>query len=128
LANGTPTAFQYIPVEKVDLGLTEAELFFADDKLLNQMISIKKLFPYKEGAIGEKERKKMAKMRALVRQSAEENQKKFKKEMELLEKEKEVKANSKKGKKYQEEYEEFMRKKEEKIKKIYSKKSNLDFM
>lgn len=37
------------------------------------MISIKKLFPYKEGAIGEKEKRKIAKMRALVRQSAEEN-------------------------------------------------------
>lgn len=48
--------------------------------------------------------------------------------MELLEKERELKANSKKGKKYQEEYDEFMRKKEEKIKKIYSKKSNLDFI
>ncbi len=73
LAGGTPTAFQYIPIEKVDIGLTEAELFFADDKILNQMISIKKLFPYREGAIGEKEKRKMAKMRALVRQSAEEN-------------------------------------------------------
>ena len=41
------------------------------------MVSIKKLFPYREESIGEKERRKMAKMRALVRQSAEENQKKF---------------------------------------------------
>ena len=77
LAGGTPTAFQYIPVDRVDLGLTEAELFFADDKILNQMVSIKKLFPYREESIGEKEKRKMAKMRALVRQSAEENQKKF---------------------------------------------------
>ena len=87
------------------------------------MISLKKLFPYREDSIGEKEKRKMAKMRALVRQSAEENQKKFKKEMELLEKERELKINSKKGKKYQEEYEEFLLKKNEKIKKIYSKKS-----
>lgn len=55
------------------MGLTDAELFFADDKILNQMLSLKKLFPYREGELGEKERRKMAKMRALVRQSAEEN-------------------------------------------------------
>ena len=70
----------------------------------------------------------MAKMRALVRQSAEENQKKFRKEMELIEKEKELKANCSKGKRYQEEYEEFKSKKEDKIRKIYSKKSQLDFV
>ena len=70
----------------------------------------------------------MAKMRALVRQSAEENQKKFRKEMELIEKEKELKANSSKGKRYQEEYEEFKSKKEDKVRKIYSKKSQLDFV
>ncbi len=64
------------------------------------MISIKKLFPYKEGGLGEKEKRKMAKMRALVRQSAEENQKKFRKELELLKKEKELKMNATKGKKY----------------------------
>ena len=55
MSGGIPTAFQYIHVEKFDLGLTEAELFFADDKILNQMISIKKLFPYRED-IGEKEK------------------------------------------------------------------------
>lgn len=47
--------------------------------------------------------------------------------MQILEREKELKANAKKGKKYQEEYEEFLSKKEEKIRKIYSKKSQLNF-
>ena len=30
-----------------DCGLTDAELFFADDKILNQMLSYKKLNTYK---------------------------------------------------------------------------------
>ncbi len=46
--------------------------------------------------------------------------------MELLQKEKELKLNIKKGKKYKEEYEEFLKKKDEKIKKIYSKKSYIN--
>jgi hypothetical protein len=31
------------------------------------MISLKKLFPYREDSIGDKEKRKIAKMRALVR-------------------------------------------------------------
>ena len=47
--------------------------------------------------------------------------------MALLEKERELKANCKKGKGYQEDYDKFLSTKEEKIKKIYSKKSQLEF-
>lgn len=73
------------------------------------MISVKKLFPYREDALGDKDKRKIAKMRTLVRLSAEENQKKYKKELKIREKEKELKSMSTKGKKYLEEYEEFMK-------------------
>lgn len=48
------------------------------------MLSVKKLNPYRNNAISEKDRNRIRKMRALVRESAEKNQKKFLKEHKLL--------------------------------------------
>lgn len=44
------------------------------------MLSIKKLNPYRVNSINDRDRNKIRKMRALVRESAEKNQKKFLKE------------------------------------------------
>ena len=89
------------------------------------MLSVKKLYPYRVNAIGQRERNKVRKMRALVRESAENNQKKFLKEHQLLLKEKELKELSKKNKKYKDEYEKFMERKDQMIKDIYETDDNL---
>lgn len=119
IAGGLKTKYQYIDVEAEGFGLTDAELLFADDNILDQMLSIKKLNPYKHNSIGERERTKIRKMRALVRESAEKNQKRFLKEHKLMLRENELKELSKKSKKHKEEYEKFLQQKDEMIAKIY---------
>ena len=119
IAGGIKTRYEYIEVEKDDFGLTDAELLFTDDKLLNQMISIKKLAPYKNDQITNVDRNRMRKMRAMVKKSAEKNQKKFRKEQDLLNREKELKNLAKKSKKYKKEYERFLENKDYLIEKIY---------
>ncbi len=126
IAGGIKTRYDYIDVEPEHFGLNDAELFFADDKLLNQMISIKKLAPYRKNAIGAKERNRIRKTRTLVKQSAERNQKKFKKEQELIAREEELKQLSKKSKKYLREYEELIANKERIIEQIYEEKDSLE--
>lgn len=62
-------------------------------------------------------------MRNLVRKSAEENHQKFQQELQILQRERELKQMSKKGKGYKEEYEKFLAQKKEMIDKIYQQKS-----
>jgi protein KRI1 len=50
IAGGLKTRFKYVPVEKQDFNLDDDDLVFADEKLLNRYLSIKKLAPYKEDA------------------------------------------------------------------------------
>lgn len=66
IGNDIKTKFSYIEVDQKDFGLTDVELLFADDKLLNQMISTKKFFPYRNGKLSEKDLKRINKMRNLV--------------------------------------------------------------
>lgn len=119
IAGGLKTRYEYMQVEKDDFGLTDAELLFADDKILNQMISTKKLAPYKNNQITNIDRNRIRKMRAMVKKSAEKNQKKFRKEQDLLKREKELKILAKKSKKYKKEYERFLGEKEFLVEKIY---------
>ena len=46
IAGGIKTRFKYIDTEPLDYGLTDDDLLYCDDALLNQYISIKKIFPY----------------------------------------------------------------------------------
>lgn len=48
IAGGLKTKFKYVEVEKADYGLNDDDLLYCDDELLNQFISIKKLFPYRQ--------------------------------------------------------------------------------
>lgn len=48
IAGGIKTRFQYIDVKPESYGLSDENLLFADQKLLNNYVSIKKLAPYRE--------------------------------------------------------------------------------
>ena len=120
IAGNIKTRYEYIEVTAEGFGLTDAELLFADDKLLNQMISFKKLAPYVDGQLGAKDRERIRKLRTLVKESAERNQKRFLKESELLRQEEELKRKANKSEKSKREYETFMAEKEERLRKIYS--------
>lgn len=43
------TKFKYTQVDRDGYGLTEDDILYADDKLLNQFVSLKKIAPYKVG-------------------------------------------------------------------------------
>ncbi|KAI0300435.1 KRI1-like family C-terminal-domain-containing protein [Multifurca ochricompacta] len=45
---GMPTRFRYVPTTKASYALTPAELLLADDKDLNEYLSLKKLAPYRK--------------------------------------------------------------------------------
>ena len=45
---GLKTRFKYVNVNSEDYGLNDETLIYADDKLLNQLVGIKKLAPYRE--------------------------------------------------------------------------------
>ena len=119
IAGEIKTKYQYVDVEQEDFGLTEAELLYADDKILNKMLSMKKLAPFREGGINQQDRTKMRKMRTLVRESAEKNMGKMQLEMALMGEEDELKEMSKKGGKYKVKYEKFMEEKKDRIDEIY---------
>ncbi|KAJ1670919.1 Ribosome biogenesis protein Kri1, partial [Coemansia sp. RSA 25] len=47
VGNDLPTRFKYSKVKAVDYGLTPAEILLADDKYLNDYVSVKKIAPYR---------------------------------------------------------------------------------
>ncbi|KAJ1733373.1 Ribosome biogenesis protein Kri1 [Coemansia biformis] len=47
IANDLPTRFKYVKVAAVDYGLTPAEILLADDKMLNEHASVKRLAAYR---------------------------------------------------------------------------------
>jgi protein KRI1 len=59
IGNDIKTKYSYITVDHNDFGLTDVELFFADDRLLNQMVSTKKLFAYRENSLTDKDRRRI---------------------------------------------------------------------
>lgn len=48
IAGGLKTRFKYMPVQGEDFNLDDGDLVFADDRILNRYLSVKKLAPYKE--------------------------------------------------------------------------------
>lgn len=125
IAGGIKTRYSYMDVPAEDYGLTDAELFFADEKILNQMISIKKLAPYRENSLTPKDRTKLRKLRWLVRESAQINQRKFAQEMDIHKQESELKELAKKNKKYKKQYEQLLQDKERMISDIYADSEDL---
>ncbi|KAJ2708303.1 Kinetochore protein Spc24 [Coemansia spiralis] len=47
IGDDLPTRFKYVKVKPVDYGLTPAEILLADDKLLNEQLSVKRLGAYR---------------------------------------------------------------------------------
>ncbi|KAJ2743845.1 Ribosome biogenesis protein Kri1 [Coemansia sp. BCRC 34301] len=47
IGDDLPTRFKYSKVKAVDYGLTPAEILLADDKYLNEYVSVKKIAPYR---------------------------------------------------------------------------------
>lgn len=74
IAGGIKTKFQYVPVQKESFGLTNDDLLYADDKLLNQYVSIKKLAPYRDQPIKIKQAK-ARKLLEQIRKNAKKNKK-----------------------------------------------------
>jgi protein KRI1 len=119
IGGGIKCRFKYGEVDENDFHLDDETILFADDKILNQMLSIKKLAPYKTGQFDDKKtRMKLKKFRTLVRQSADKNKEKFMAEMKLNEEEEELKVLAKKSKKYQKKLEQFREEKAERVKLI----------
>lgn len=52
IAGGLKTRFKYTKVEQDDFNLDDDDILFADERILNKYLSIKKLAPYKEDAYG----------------------------------------------------------------------------
>ncbi|CAG8692724.1 4137_t:CDS:2, partial [Dentiscutata heterogama] len=72
----TPTRFKYKQVKPTSFGLTSVEFLLADDKDLNEYVSLKKIAPYRPENLVEKDIKKYSKKKRLQ---------KFRKKLELLE-------------------------------------------
>lgn len=83
IAGGLKTRFKYGNVKKEDFGLTDADIIFCDEPILNEFLSHKFLAPYAEDDNYPKSvRKRMHKLRANVKKSAAENFENFIKSME----------------------------------------------
>jgi hypothetical protein len=115
IAGGLKTRFNYVPVEKEDFLLDDDDYIFADDKILNQYLSLKKIVPYKTG-VDDLKRKKLKKMLTLVKQSTEKNKQVAAHEIELSREEEHLKVLSKKNPKYKKKLEKFQEKKENVLK------------
>ncbi|KAM3133973.1 hypothetical protein pb186bvf_013939 [Paramecium bursaria] len=85
IAGGLKTKFQYVDVDKNGFGLTNDDLLYADDKLLNKYISIKKLAPYRSDVV-DVNRKKHANLLAAIRASAKRNKKDILKNKPIVQK------------------------------------------
>lgn len=48
IAGGLKTRFKYTNVNKDSYGLNDETIIYTDDKLLNSLVSIKKLAPYRD--------------------------------------------------------------------------------
>lgn len=51
LIKGLKTRFKYKDVEKEDYGLNDEAIIYADDRILNQFVGLKKLAPYREDQV-----------------------------------------------------------------------------
>ncbi|CAG8594429.1 8945_t:CDS:2, partial [Scutellospora calospora] len=72
----TPTRFKYKNVERSSFGLTPVEFFLADDKDLNEYVSLKKIAPFRPKNLAREDVKKYSKKKRLQQ---------FRKKLEILE-------------------------------------------
>lgn len=112
------TGFEYIDVQADDFGLTDAELVYADERILNQMISSKRMVTYKDMDLTARDKIRMRKMKNLVRKSAEINRKLTQRLGQLNEEERALRLFSSKSHKSRKEYERFVESKPAKVKKL----------
>lgn len=61
----TELKFKYVEVEPETFGLTQKEILLADDKALNEFISLKKLAPWRDPKLVAKDKRKVSKARRL---------------------------------------------------------------
>ncbi|CAG8763231.1 7817_t:CDS:10, partial [Cetraspora pellucida] len=76
IIDDTPTRFKYKQVKSTSFGLTPVDFLLADDKDLNEYVSLKKIAPYRPEHLVENDIKKYSKKKRLQ---------KFRKKLELLE-------------------------------------------
>ncbi len=48
IAGGLKTKFKYVDVEPEDYGLSNEAIIYADNNILNNYVSLKKLAPYRD--------------------------------------------------------------------------------
>lgn len=80
IAGGLKTRFKYVNVNSEDYGLNDETLIYADDKLLNQLVGIKKLAPYREDQ-GIVKESKLRKKWDFIEKNAKINKRIFKNEL-----------------------------------------------
>ncbi|GBC07159.1 hypothetical protein RclHR1_00730008 [Rhizophagus clarus] len=90
IIDDTPVRFKYRQTKPVSFGLTTTEILLADEKDLNEFVSLKKLVPYRPEPIVENDLKKYSKKKRL---------KQFRKKLELGEKNSEPKSKHNRSKK-----------------------------
>jgi protein KRI1 len=117
--------YEYVDVKPDSFGLTDSELLYADERILNQMISTKRMVTYKEIELSGRDKVRIRKMRNSVRKSAEINKKLTTKIVQLNEEGRALKLLSKKSKKGQKDYDRFLESKEATIAK-YERKAQMD--
>ena len=107
--------YEYVDVAPQSFGLNDAELLYADETILNQMLSTKKLITYQELSLTPPERKRLNKMRNLVRKSAKINQRLVQVELELAAEESRLKKLAKRSGRGKREWEAFLTVKSRKL-------------
>jgi len=83
IIDDTPVRFKYRQTKPVSFGLTTTEILLADEKDLNDFVSLKKLAPYRPEPVVENDLKKYSKKKRL---------RQFRKKIELLEGKKSAKT------------------------------------
>jgi len=89
ISGGIKTRFKYINVTKNSYGLTDDDILYADDRALNQFVSLKKIMPYRPDE-GQVNMKTLRKKKNEVKKAAERNRKGVVKDVKSLEKKEEI--------------------------------------
>jgi len=91
ISGGIKTRFKYVDVNKNSYGLTDEDILYADDRTLNQFVSLKKMQPYRPDD-GQVNMKTLRKKKNEVKKAADKNKKGVDKEVKKFEqKEEEMK-------------------------------------
>ena len=112
IAGGLKTRFKYVKVQGEDYKLDDDDMIYADDRVLNRYLSVKKIAPYKPAEISDKHRKKMKKLLSLVKLSAAKNKQMVTQHIELNREEEHLKLLARRSAKYKKKLEKFLEKKE----------------